>query len=195
LVVNIRRPIFSVEGTITLAKPVKPKDEPASEVGKKAGQGAPFAIDTEGGARTIVEQCVEIAKDATGGKSYVGSDIRSGQGAITTSGNVSDHSQNSARMAARDIGIHSIDLLVGPPSPLLDEACVEIGRAFGRKYQKGQTVIDTFEWHGYRVQIIWRTPKYGGHMGHIHVGARWNKSTQPGVTKLPGGGPLRTDPE
>lgn len=23
-----------------------------------------------------------------------------------------------------------------------------------------------------RIQGIWRTPEYGGHMGHIHIGAR-----------------------
>ena len=27
-------------------------------------------------------------------------------------------------------------------------------------------------WRGFRVQIIWHTPEYGGHLGHIHVGVR-----------------------
>jgi hypothetical protein len=49
---------------------------------------------------------------------------------------------------------------------------------FGKNYSGGQRVVDTFTWKNaddgksYRIQIIWRTPEYGGHMGHIHVGAR-----------------------
>lgn len=195
LVTNIRRPIFSSEGTISLAKPTPPKKEPASQVGKKAGHGTPYALDVEGGAKAIVDQAVEIAKQATNNKSYVSGGGAYRPGSTTSSGNVSDHSENSARRAARDIGIPGIDMLIGPPSPLLDDACVEIGKAFGRTYRKGQTVdADTFIWHGYRIQIIWRTPKYGGHMGHIHVGAYWPKGTKPGsavpaYATRPGGEP------
>lgn len=183
LVTNIRRPLFSTEGTITVAKPTPPKDEPASEVGKRSGQGLPYAVDTEGGAKAIVDQAAEIAKQVTNDKSFVVSAYR--PGSTTSGGGVSDHSENSDRRAARDIAIPGIDAIAGPPSPLLDEACVEIGKAFGRTYSKGQVVdADTFTWHGYRIQIIWRTPKYGGHMGHIHVGARWSKGTTPGQAAL-----------
>lgn len=183
LVTNIKRPIFSTEGTITLSKPVPPKKEPASEVGKKSTGGQPYAVDTDGGAKAIVDRAAEIAKDSSGGKTFVVSDYR--PGSTTTSGSTSDHSQNSSRQAARDIAVPGINAITGPPSPLLDRAVVEIGKAFGRKYVAGQTVdADTFEWHGYRVQIIWRTPKYGGHMGHIHVGARWTKGTAPGQAAL-----------
>ena len=84
----------------------------------------------------------------------------------------SDHSHNDASQAARDIAVPGVDALVGPPSSTLDRAVVAIGAQFGRSYEPGQTIIDTFEWKGYRIQVIWRTPLYGGHMGHIHIGAR-----------------------
>ena len=69
------------------------------------------------------------------------------------------------------------NLLTGPPSRRLDKAVVAIGRAFGRPgYGNGRSGpyqdADTFVWKGYRIQIIWRTPKWGGHMGHIHIGAK-----------------------
>jgi len=128
-------------------------------------------ITTKGGARGIVEQAFTVAHDAGGAQVYVGSDFRPGSG--TTSGNVSDHAYNDAYRAARDIGKRGVDLLWGPPSPELDKAAVAVGRAFGRSYGTGRsTIIDTFNWNGYRIQIIWRTPMYGGHLGHIHVGAK-----------------------
>lgn len=123
----------------------------------------------KGGARKIVEAAVSIAAQF-GDKVYVASDYR--PGSTTTSGNPSDHSQNNATRAARDIGHRGTDALTGPPTHDLDKACVAIGAAFGRKYKLGATVdADQFHWHGFQVEIIWRTPKYGGHMGHIHVGA------------------------
>ena len=79
-------------------------------------------------------------------------------------------------MAARDIGVRGIDLLAGPPSPKLDEACAAIGAAFGKDYGSGKTgpfqSADNISFKGFRVQIIWRTSKWGGHMGHIHIGVR-----------------------
>jgi hypothetical protein len=120
------------------------------------------------GARAIVENAVVIAKRYP--DVYVCSDFRSGS--ITTSGNVSDHSSNDGYRAARDISARGIDCITGPPPPSLDQAAVAIGQSFGRHYRLGTTIIDTFAWKGFRVQIIWRTPLYGGHMGHIHVGAR-----------------------
>lgn len=179
LVTNIRRPIFSNLGEIELSKPTPPKKEPAHEIGTKAGQGIPDAIDTHGGAKAIVDAAAAIAERHGG---YVGSSFRAGS--VTTSGNPSDHSENSANRAARDLGIPGINLLTGPPSPKLDAAVVEIGRAFGKSYSKGQTIIDTFHWHGYQVQIIWRTTKYGGHMGHIHIGVHWDSAGKPGDIRL-----------
>lgn len=94
-------------------------------------------------------------------------------GSRTTSGSISDHSARDSRQAADDIAKKGVDAINGPPSPELDKASVAIGAAFGRKYAAGQVIdADTFNFNGYRIQIIWRTPKYGGHMGHIHVGAR-----------------------
>lgn len=87
-------------------------------------------------------------------------------------GDDGDHGSNDGDQAARDIGQDGVDAHVGPPTPKLDRAAVAVGAMFGRRYQAGQRIVDTFNWKGYRVQIIWRTPAYGGHMGHIHVGIR-----------------------
>ncbi len=128
-------------------------------------------ITAAGGAKGIVDAAVSLAVQVGGSSVYAGSTFR--PGSTTTSGSVSDHAFDDASRSARDIGVRGINLLTGPPSPRLDRAVVAIGKAFGRDYGDGnRTIIDTFTWKGYRVQIIWRTPKYGGHMGHIHIGAR-----------------------
>jgi hypothetical protein len=126
-----------------------------------ATSGPPVA-PTSGGARGIVERAVAIAEPFG---TFVVSDHR-------PQDLDSDHHKNDSTMAARDIAVQGINALVGPPSPRLDQAVVEIGARLGRSYRPGTTIIDTFEWKGFRIQILWRTPLYGGHMGHIHIGAR-----------------------
>ncbi len=128
-------------------------------------------LTTIGGAKGIVDSAFAVGRQAGGESIYVGSSLR--PGSSTSSGNVSDHSRNDATRAARDIGFKGRNLLTGPPAPDLDKAAVAIGKAFGRNYGDGKhRIVDTFYWRGYRVQIIWRTPEYGGHMGHIHIGVR-----------------------
>jgi hypothetical protein len=124
----------------------------------------------QGGAKGIVDALFQIAKEAGGAGVYVGSDIR--EGSTTSSGNVSDHSRNDSEMAARDIGVVGIDLISGPPHPKLDRACKAIVEKLGGKYEPGTRIVENFQLKGYRVQIIWHTPDYGGHMGHIHAGAK-----------------------
>lgn len=127
-------------------------------------------ISADGGARGIVEDAVRVAQCAGGANVYVGSDYRPGD--TVGSGGLSDHAGNNSIRAARDIGVRGIDLLKGPPSPQLDRGAAAIGKIFGRSYGNGaRLIIDSFQWKGYRIQIIWRTPKYGGHLGHIHIGA------------------------
>lgn len=186
LVTNIRRPINSGLAEITLSKPIPESKEPAPEIGIRqiddgsggignnlgGGQGAlggAGTIDTTEGSRGIVDSALFLAQAVGGSKIYLVSDYRAGS--TTTSGNVSDHSSNSEWRAARDIGHRGTNALTGPPTHDLDMAAVAIGEAFGRKYKMGQTIIDTFHWEGFRIQILWRTPLYGGHKGHIHVGS------------------------
>jgi 3D (Asp-Asp-Asp) domain-containing protein len=126
--------------------------------------------DATGGAKGIVDALFEIAKEAGGAGVYVGSDIR--EGSTTSSGNMSDHSSNDENMAARDIGVVGIDLIVGPPHPKLDRACEAIVEELGGNYKPGTRIVENFYIDNYRVQVIWHTPEYGGHMGHIHVGAK-----------------------
>jgi hypothetical protein len=174
LVVGLRRSFFSLNGEIKLRKPQQEKPEPPPKTREMrvAGSGAVSVtteIDTDGGAKGIVDRAVRIAQEAGGDGVYVGSALRDGD--RLPSGQFSDHADDDSHRAARDIGVRGINLLTGPPSGKLDQAVVAIGEQFGRDYGNGnKTIIDTFEWRGYRIQIIWRTPKYGGHMGHIHIG-------------------------
>jgi hypothetical protein len=127
------------------------------------------AVATQGGARALVDSLAQIAQAAGGGGVYVVSDSR--PGSTTSSGNVSDHASNDAERAARDIAVKGVNAITGPPMPELDRAVVAIGKSLGRTYKPGVRIVDTFTYKGFRVQIIWRTPEYGGHMGHIHAGA------------------------
>jgi hypothetical protein len=132
---------------------------------------SPVPASTEGGARGIVERAAAVGIARGGSGVVVVSALRPGD--RTSSGALSDHSANDASRAARDIAVQGVNALTGPPSPKLDAAVVAIGQMFGRDYGDGKrTIIDTFHWRGYRVQILWRTPLYGGHMGHIHIGVR-----------------------
>lgn len=134
-------------------------------------QGPPAPASTQGGAKGIVESAVALARSAGGSGVGVVSSYR--PGSTVGSGAPSDHASDDANRAARDIAADGINALTGPPSPKLDAAAAAIGKSFGRNYGDGKrTIIDTFSWNGYRVQIIWRTPLYGGHMGHIHIGVR-----------------------
>ena len=190
LVTNIRRPVFNELGEITLSKPVEEKLEPAPEIGTRqvddgsggadslgGSFGGSGAIDDSEGARGIVESCAMIAGSINPAATartngvFVVSDWR--PNSTTTGGSPSDHGSNNADQAARDIAYDGYDALTGPPHRQLDLAMKRIAEAFDFEYTPGDTIIKTLEnWNGYRVQFIWRTPLYGGHMGHIHVGAR-----------------------
>lgn len=171
LITDVERDWFSPIATVTLKQPQQPLVEKRED--KVSYTSGGNTVDEKDGAKSIVTQAFHIAQQF-GQNIYVASSYR--PGSTTTGGNVSDHSKNDSSRAARDIAVRGVDALVGPPQPELDKACVAIGKAFGRNYGTGKTGAfqnaDTFTWHGFRIQIIWRTPQWGGHMGHIHVGAR-----------------------
>jgi hypothetical protein len=191
LVSSISRSLFDNIATITCKKPRPKLPEPAEDsidlnTGVKPGSlgsglDSSAVIDTSGGAKSIVDSAVRIAEKAGGSGIYVGSSLRSGD--KLPSGNYSDHAENNESRAARDIGVRGINLLTGPPSPKLDKAVVAIGEAFGQNYDSSEgglglrgvkfvvnRIIDGFDFEDYKIQILWRTPLYGGHMGHIHIG-------------------------
>jgi len=146
-------------------------------------------IETEGGAKGIVEDAARVARCAGGRGVAICSAFR--QDSQTSSGNTSDHSSNNAVQAARDIELDEPDrdCITGPPSGALDAGVAAIGRQLGRNYGRGaQKIVDTFPWKGYRIQIIWRTPDYGGHMGHIHIGALKGGAVSGGGGNSGGGG-------
>lgn len=183
LVSSVRQDLFDPTVTEVVCKTLTPKlPEPAAETktttrtttsGDEAASGGDKIKADRRGAKGIVDDAAALATRVGGSKIYVGSALR--PGAVTTSGNPSDHGFNNSSVAARDIGKRGVDLIVGPPSDELDTAVVAIGEAFGKHYTAGDRIVDEFHWHGYRIQIIWRTPEYGGHMGHIHIGANKNK--------------------
>lgn len=184
LIEEVDRSRFSPVSTFKLKQPEKPKKEPASEKvqrekdeatgeGGSGGSGS-ASINRVGGAKGIVDDAVRVVKEVGGSRILMCSGYR--PGSSTSSGNSSDHSSNNSRQAARDIQVRGIDALVGPPHPKLDKGAVALAHEFQRgrtgKYRMPRAVVDTFNWKGYRIQIIWRTPAYGGHMGHIHIGCR-----------------------
>lgn len=115
-------------------------------------------------AKALVEHLAMVAQAAGGGGVYVVSAYRPGDPL--------DHGSNDSDRAARDLAVRGVNAITGPPMPELDRAVVAIGEALGRKYRPRTRIVDTFTQNGLRIQVIWRTPQYGGHMGHIHVGAR-----------------------
>ncbi len=154
---------------------VLPKFDPEDLVvdGGILDPGTPYtggAISAAGGAKGMVDQAAAIAAKFG---CYVGSDFR-------PTDTDSDHGSNNATRAARDIGVRGIDLINGPPSPKIDRATEAIMAAFGVSYTPGTTITNPtngkpyldIRYKGYRVQFIWRTTAYGGHRGHLHIGAR-----------------------
>ena len=188
LVASFKRSLFDNQAEIVLKKPRPALPEPAQDqleteqswnwadkAEPQKDDKAPAKPNTTLGAIGIVERCVEVAQKAGGEGVYVGSDYR--PGSTVGSGAPSDHSGNDESRAARDIGVKGINLLTGPPSPKLDKAAIAIGKMFGKDWKQGPgehtgVIIEDIQYQGFRVQVIWRTPKYGGHMGHIHVGAK-----------------------
>lgn len=176
LVESVSRSLFSAEATVALKKPMRERGEPKNEERRKQsgadGVETSGTVDVSGGAKGIVDDLVRIAIAAGGSGVYVGSRLRDGD--KLPSGQPSDHADNDSNRSAADIGVQGINLLTGPPSPKLDLAIVAIGKAIGRDYGSGRSgpfqSADNVMYNGYRIQIIWRTTQWGGHMGHIHVG-------------------------
>jgi hypothetical protein len=138
---------------------------PGMTGGGSATGGGPTLGTTTSDARALVEYLAQVGIAAGGGGTYIVSGYRPGDPL--------DHGGNDANKAARDIAVKGVDALKGPPMPELDRAVVAIGKALGRDYKPGTVIIDTFTTKGgLRVQVLWRTPLYGDHRGHIHVGAR-----------------------
>ena len=88
-------------------------------------------------------------------------------GDVTSTGNLSNHAGNDASRAARDLS----NTGNRGPSKEQEAAVRDILRGFGKTYPRRGPIIKTFNWGNLRVEIIYRTPAYGDHRGHIHVGA------------------------
>lgn len=149
-------------------------DNPIFTRGQVAGAEAADTPTGGGGSGDIdYSGALSIVQSAAAIAAPFGTTVVSGSrpGSTTTTGNQSDHSERNANRAANDIGVEGVDALKGPPPKQLDQAIVAIGDAFGRPYKGGKGIVDTFHRHGFQIQVIWRVPSYGGHMGHIHVGA------------------------
>jgi len=82
----------------------------------------------------------------------------------TSSGGVSDHWVGSTSAFAYDLS--------GSVSKM-NKAASAIMLALGIKWDpsQGELIKDVYK-GPYRIQVIYNTPKYGGHLDHIHVGVR-----------------------
>lgn len=116
---------------------------------------------TKGGARGMADRSARI-----GAQHGLGVISAHRPKATTTSGNISDHSQNDAERAARDLSNGS------KPTPEMDAAVEEIARSFGQRVNGKKSVVKTFNYQGFRVQLLYRTNTGGNHFNHIHVGVR-----------------------
>lgn len=121
------------------------------------------ALNPNLGAYETVERAVRLAQ-AVHSTLYVVSDYRPGD--------PMDHGSNDFDKAARDIAHPKYDALKGPPQPELDDFAVVLGHALGRDYDRGERIVDTWHETGWRLQVIWRTPEFGGHLGHVHFGIK-----------------------
>lgn len=94
-------------------------------------------------------------------------------GETTSSGNLSDHAGNARSAWAYDLMTQG-----GVPTPNADKVASRIVRMLGgpRNYfapSRGTDVPVFNKTVGpYRYQLIYRTPDYGGHLDHIHLGVR-----------------------
>lgn len=190
LVETISRSLYSPEATIDAKTPTPELPEPRPEV-RQQGGGAVSPdnpeVNIDGGAAEIVNQAISIAISNGGSGVYVGNTKR--DPVKLSGGSYEDHAEFNRMRAAADIGVRGVDMLHGPPPKQLDRAVVALGRAFGRDYGNGTSGAfqnaDNIQYRGFRIQIIWRTPEWGGHMGHIHFGVRSNEQNASTLSGLP----------
>lgn len=82
---------------------------------------------------------------------------------LTSSGNVSDHWVGSKNAFAYDLSAG-----VGQ----MNKAAHALARALGISWDGKSELIEDVYKGKFRIQIIYNTPKYGGHEDHIHLGVR-----------------------
>lgn len=136
----------------------------ASDDGAGGTQSASYGdggASTAGGARGMADLAQRIAA-----RHGVVEISRLRPGASTTSGNLSDHSENSPNKAATDLSNTGNK----GPSSEQDAAVEEIAAAFGKRVNGKTAFVKSWNYEGFRIQLIHRTPAYGDHRGHIHAG-------------------------
>lgn len=112
------------------------------------------------GSQAVVEQAIAIGK-ANG----LGITSTKRQTMLTASGFPSDHwvGSKNAYAADQSNGQH--------PTPEMDKTAQEIADHFGMPWSgSGKSEI---HWHGYRLQLIYRSMIGGNHYNHVHFGAKW----------------------
>jgi len=119
-----------------------------------------------GGSKEIADRLWNIAKEASPDLSASGKRCTRD----TADGNVSDHYYGRLASWAYDISNGT-----QVPDPSKDKAAKAMLNAFGLNYTGGVLDALNINCGDFRVQFIYRTPKYGGHMNHIHVGVRNEK--------------------
>jgi hypothetical protein len=84
----------------------------------------------------------------------------------TISGSRSDHQGPPDRAWAADMSNGS------SPTKEMDAAAEAIGNAFGKRVNGKSSIVTSWNYNGYRLQLLYRTYTGGNHFNHVHFGAR-----------------------
>lgn len=134
--------------------------EAANPITQTVASGVGFAAT--GGAKGYVDRAVSLAN--TFGVKQI-SRLRPGD--RVQSGGLSDHAEDNQRRSATDLS----NTGNRGPSPEMDAVAEAIAAMTGQRVNGKRPIVKT--WHtdgGARHQLIYRTPAYGDHRGHIHYG-------------------------
>jgi hypothetical protein len=82
---------------------------------------------------------------------------------LTSSGGVSDHWLGSTNAFAYDLS---------GSKKQMDRAAKALMKSLGHAWDGTSPLIEDIYVGPFRIQIIYNTPKYGGHLNHIHFGVR-----------------------
>lgn len=86
----------------------------------------------------------------------------------TSSGHPSDHWTGSRNAYAYDLS----DTGNAGPSPGQTQAAKNIMKMLGMSWSGRGRLVESPIIDGYRIQVIYNTPEYGDHRGHIHLGVK-----------------------
>lgn len=189
LVERISRPIFSENTTITLYTPRHPHEEPAHELNtvtkerkSKQAKGDGKVQIAPGANRPgveikqhVIDFLTEVATQTTEKIEIV---TGTNHNQMSTSGLQSDHWTGDAAdigvggdaRSSKDAGKKGDNIATA--AEIVCGLDPKLARSRARNGDLNFGLYSTFNWHGYRIQIGWRTLVGGNHYNHVHIGVR-----------------------